>query len=186
MQGSIQTFCEVCGAEIHDGHSRCNQCGASVEDAKPDSEDRLQPAPEGEPDTQSLDWRANIVSDESAPSLYSVPVIFGFTAIMSSLFGAILMILNLRAMAKPEGIVPVLTFGLGVSAVQWISVDLDPSYIFYIVINLVGAGLLSTYFWNKFIGARTKYRLRPIVVPLIVAVILTIVPILILLTRRAA
>src|ERR1051325_4840725 len=50
--------------------------------------------------------------DDSAPVLFSKKAIYTFSFLFSVLFGAILMVINLRELKKPEGIVPTLSFSM--------------------------------------------------------------------------
>jgi hypothetical protein len=115
------------------------------------------------------------VEDVSAPLLYSKRAIYTFTFLFSVLFGAFLMVLNLRALRKPEGVVPTVSFSIGYLTTVIVVLNfleshfkttLSSSYL----VAWAGAVLILQLIWNKYIGKEIKYRKRDILVPTIVGI----------------
>jgi hypothetical protein len=124
--------------------------------------------------------KKNIVTDESCPELYSVKIISVFSILFGVLFTSILMSINLSIVEKRKGIIWVLFFGIIVSIVQvllnnYLLSNNFTSSISYstLIINSMGAIVLSQVFWNKFIGKETKYRAKSSVVPLIIGIVIS-------------
>lgn len=117
----------------------------------------------------------HLTNDPNAPELHSKRVITVFSAIFSTIFGAVLLMYNMKQTNNPKGRIQVLVFG-----VLWtVASILTINYIglkanFAIIFNLVGAGILTEYFWNKFIGKEFEYRKRSWIKPAIISVIITI------------
>jgi hypothetical protein len=116
-------------------------------------------------------WSHNVVSDPSAPELYSKRAICGFSFWMSPLFGAILMSMNLRRIGKARLAVPVIMFGI-IWYALWYA--LPPLRVFHpsqlvLLWSLLGAWCMHHIFWRKFIGPNFKYRRRRTLIPVIIS-----------------
>jgi hypothetical protein len=69
----------------------------------------------------------------------------------------------------------VLAFGIFYTTGALIILNLIPqNTAFTIGLNGIGAVILTTIFWNKFIGKDTKFRPKPIWIPLIISLVVTI------------
>lgn len=125
------------------------------------------------------EWKKNVVTDPSAPELYSKAAIYGFSLFFSGLFGAILLAINLNRSGKKKGIVPVLAFGIGfIIAIVLASPYLSQQgmgFIFGIIAGLI----LNQIFWKKYLG-EVQYRARSIWAPLIIGLLLVIILILLM------
>ena len=129
-------------------------------------------------------WYKNVVDDIVAPQYYSQRTIYGFTIVFGSLFGAILMAINLSNAQKKIGTISVLLFGIVYTGIQfWLPTlivnkgDLkltNPNQGLTLITNIGCALIINFYFWNSFIGKETKYRAKPILIPLIIAICITI------------
>ena len=119
-------------------------------------------------------WNKNLVKDESAPAFYSERVIYIFSAVFSVLFGSVLVALNIRRTESKQGFWQVLMFGVFYSAGQIAILESIPiNSALTISFNLLGAFILHKFFWQKYIGKDTKYRARPIWIPLAIGIALS-------------
>lgn len=119
-------------------------------------------------------WKQNIVSDIDAPEYYSQTAIYVFSILFSVFFGSVMMAINLKNSQKEWGW-PIL-FGFLFTAIfifigQFIP---NPSTGLSLIVNAVGVAILYQIFWNKHISKNTKYRAKPIWIPLIIGILLTI------------
>ncbi|MEO7990219.1 MAG: hypothetical protein ABI663_11800 [Chryseolinea sp.] len=118
-------------------------------------------------------WTKNIVEDVDAPELYSPRAIWGFSVFFSVIFGAVLLASNITdRKAKWMAI----GFGIVYTAVVIVIVNLLPQTNSGIVIglNAGGALILTKLFWDKYVGAETKFRTKAIWRPLIISILITI------------
>ncbi len=119
-------------------------------------------------------WEKNIVEDADAPEYYSQKAIYIFSILFSVLFGSVMMAINLKNARKKWGW-PILfgllfTFGQ-MNLAQFIP---HPSLGISLIINAVGVTIMYQLFWNKSIGKDTKYRAKPIWIPLIIGIVVII------------
>ena len=117
-------------------------------------------------------WKQNVVTDQSAPLLYSKGAIRAFSLFFSTIFGAVLLSSNIND-TKRKWIV--IGFGIIYTTVSIIILNLIPSNTFYVILLNTAGGLgLTSTFWDKFVGKETKYRAKPIWKPLIISIIILI------------
>jgi hypothetical protein len=111
-------------------------------------------------------------TDADAPEFYSKRVIRIFSFLFSTLFGSILMAMNLSRTNSKKGVLEVILFGLAFTAFSiWLaSVIPGNNNNFGIILNLIGGAILSYFFWNKYIGENTPYRTRSFWIPLAIGV----------------
>lgn len=112
--------------------------------------------------------------DESAPMLYSKKTIGAFSILFSVIAGLVLMSINIKK-NNYRGLTTVIL----VSIVYFITGVIILSYLprntfFTLIFNAGGAGILTEYFWPKYIGNNTLFRKRAIWIPLIIALVITI------------
>lgn len=94
-----------------------------------------------------------------APVLYSKRVILLFSAIFSTIFGAVLLIANMKQTNNQKGKNQVLIFGILYTIACLLIINMfDTASNLTIIFNLVGAAILNEIFWNKFIGKDFKYN----------------------------
>jgi hypothetical protein len=126
---------------------------------------------ENEEDTlfESNSWHQNVVTDPSAPLLYSKDAIRAFSGMFSTIFGAVLLASNINDTKRK---LLVIAFGIIYTIVTIALLQLIPANAFYVlIINAAGGlGLIST-FWDKYVGKETKYRAKPVWKPLIISII---------------
>jgi len=121
-------------------------------------------------------WKKYVVTDPDAPLLYSKIAISSFSLFFSAIFGAILLALNI---GNKTNKIKAVVIGILFTIFAILIGNLVPnSSIYTLVINGIGGYLLATEFWNKYIGREIKYRTKPIWIPLLISIIIT-VPLLI-------
>ena len=108
--------------------------------------------------------------DENAPTLYSDRVIYTFSILFSVIFGGILFAINLKEVHKRKGIYPVIIFSVLYTALSIYILNLiDVGTYATLALGAIGALILNTVFWNKYIGKGIKYNKRSYRKPLIIA-----------------
>jgi hypothetical protein len=121
---------------------------------------------------KELDKANHEASSEATvfPILYSKRAIQGFTIFFSTLFGAVLLMSNLKKMNKPKARVEVLVFGISYTFLTIILLDYLPKTFFLtILFNLVGYAILVEYYWNKNLGKELQHQKKQISKPLIIS-----------------
>jgi hypothetical protein len=119
--------------------------------------------------------KSNITDDLNAPELHSKRVIMVFSGLFSAIFGAVLLMYNMKQTDNKKGQNQVLVFGiLYTIATLTIITLLDIRGNIALIFNIAGGGILTEYFWNKFIGKEFKHRKRSWIKPAIISVIITI------------
>jgi hypothetical protein len=115
--------------------------------------------------------KKNVVSDSNAPLLYSQLAIMAFSTFFSVIFGSILFSLNVDGAIKKT---IVIVYGVLFTSFALYVGNLAPySSIYIFFINAVGGCLLTHEIWKRFIGGKTKYRTKPVLMPLIISVMIT-------------
>jgi len=120
--------------------------------------------------------KAQHVNDENAPLLYSKRAIYSFSVFFSVVFGAIMMVMNMRELKKPEGVVPTVTFSIGylaavICVTNYLSTRYEHDLSSSNLIALLGGALLNKMIWDKYIGDSVMYRKRGILIPTIVGIV---------------
>lgn len=112
--------------------------------------------------------------EENPPKLYSKTLILVFALFFSTIFGAVLLIINLRSLGKRRESLWVLIFGIVyqmLAGVMLQTLSLQPTMV--IIVNVIGAALLNEYFWNKYIGRDREFEkknwLKPGAVSILIA-----------------
>jgi len=120
----------------------------------------------------SISWKKNIVTDADAPLFYSQGAIWAFSVILTVIFGAVLLSLNID---NKKNKLKVIGFGVLFTSFAIIIGNLTPHSLTYtFLINISGGYFLRTEFWNSYIGRETKYRAKSIWKPLIISAIILI------------
>ena len=117
----------------------------------------------------------NITEDPNAPELHSKRVIMVFSGLFSTIFGAVLLMYNMKQTENKTGRIQVLIFGISYTIITLLIVNLlNIGGNIALLFNIAGGGILSEYFWNKFIGKEFEHRKRSWVKPAIMSVLITI------------
>ncbi|WP_245893456.1 SLC5/6 family protein [Polaribacter butkevichii] len=116
------------------------------------------------------------------PFLYSKKAIQGFTIFFSTIFGAFLLMQNLKEMNKPKARIQTLTFGIVYTILSAIILNYLPKTFFItLLFNLIGYVILTEYFWNKHIGKDLAFQKKQIWQPLATSIFIVLALILLLL-----
>jgi drug/metabolite transporter superfamily protein YnfA len=118
-------------------------------------------------------WTKNVVTDQDAPQLYSPRAIWGFSVFFTVIFGAVLLAINLT---DRKSKLIVIGFGALYTTIAILILNLLPKANTGITIglNMGGALLLTSLFWDKYVGAETKFRTKQIWKPLIISILIAI------------
>ncbi|QXP78713.1 MULTISPECIES: hypothetical protein [Winogradskyella] len=117
----------------------------------------------------------NITDDPNAPELHSKKVIMVFSGLFSTIFGAVLLMYNMKQTDNQNGRIQVLIFGILYTIITLVVVNLlNIGGNIALIFNIAGGGILTEYFWNKFIGKEFEHRKRSWVKPAIISVLITI------------
>lgn len=120
----------------------------------------------------SKSMRKNVVTDPNAPLLYSKVSILIFSTIFTVIFGAILLSINVdNKISKLK----IIGFGVLFTTLAILIGNLAPQSTLYVcIINGIGGYFLTSEFWNRYLGRETKYRTKPIWIPLVISVIISV------------
>lgn len=129
-----------------------------------------------------LSLAKNIVADPNVPFLYSRSAIWWFSFIFSPIFGSVLLALNLQNKGQKAVVISVGAL-LSLLIMLWAEVNyyfsiFQQEVFFYFAIfvfNSIGGFFLANEFWKKYIGRDTKYRVKPIWIPLIFTVVIVMI-----------
>lgn len=119
--------------------------------------------------------KTTITDDPNAHELYSKKVIIGFSGIFSTIFGAVLLMYNMKQTNNKKGRTQVLIFGVLYTIITLLIVNsINTVSNMALPLNIAGGMILNEYFWNTFIGKEMKHRKRNWVKPAIISVLITI------------
>jgi hypothetical protein len=120
----------------------------------------------------SKSLRKNVVTDPNAPSLYSQVAIMAFSTIFTVIFGSVLLSLNI---ANRNDKLKVIGVGVVFTTLAILIGNLVPHSTLYVLFfNGIGGYILTSDFWNRYIGRETKYRTKSIWIPLIISIVITV------------
>ena len=121
-----------------------------------------------------------ITDDPNAPELHSKTVIIAFCTLFTTIFGAVLMIYNLKQVKKTEKLYLVVMFGIVFTAITMFLALFEEIRRFIVpIMNLMGGFILTEHFWNKNIDEDIVHRRRNWIKPAIISLVITI-PLIIL------
>ena len=121
-----------------------------------------------------------ITNDPNDPELYSKGVIIGFSLFFSTLFGAILLMHNMKKTNNLKARKLVFIFGVFyTSIVLFILIYFQIESNINFLINGIGGAVLTEFLWNKHIGKEFLFRSKSCIKPAIISTII-IAPIIIL------
>lgn len=122
--------------------------------------------------------KKNVVTDLKAPLLYSQISIMAFSTFFSVIFGSVLFSLNVNGIFKK---IIIVLYGVLFTSFSLYVGNLAPySSINIFFINAAGGCLLTHAIWQKLIGAKTKYRSRPVLIPLVFSIMITLFALLLM------
>ncbi|QVY65141.1 hypothetical protein [Polaribacter sp. Q13] len=115
------------------------------------------------------------------PFLYSKKAILGFTIFFSTIFGAVLLMQNLKEMNKPKARIEVLVFGILYILFSAVLSTYLPQMMFIpLLFNIIGYAVLTEYYWNKNLGKDFAYQKKPIWQPLATSILIVLLLVILL------
>lgn len=134
-------------------------------------EKELTPVPEPELPLQTLPE----VPEEKLPMFYTQSIIFGFSVIFSTLFGGIMLAMNVAKVNRKAVWQVLLISAVFMAATDVIAYLISPQNIFNLVFRVVGGLLLAEFLWNRYLGKGVRYKKRSPLVPVIIGAALVII-----------
>ena len=115
--------------------------------------------------------------ENNLPKIYSSKAILGFSVFMSSLFGGILLYINLRNLKKYKGANIVLVISIILTLLTYfvMSIPENPKSSLAYLCGFIGGGILSYFLFPKYIPNEEDFPKKQIWKPLIIAVLIVIV-----------
>jgi uncharacterized membrane protein YagU involved in acid resistance len=111
------------------------------------------------------------VENEQVPAYYSQKTIWIFSIVFSVIFGAVLLILNIK---DKKGKLLVALYGVTYMVFMFVVLSkVERNTALTFAANALGGYFLTSFFWNRFIG-KTPYSKKPFWKPLVVAILITI------------
>ncbi|MDP5105204.1 MAG: hypothetical protein NWQ31_03430 [Polaribacter sp.] len=125
---------------------------------------------------ETLDSNQSPFEELVLPELYSKRAIQNFTIFFTTIFGAVLLMRNLKEMNKPKERFQVLVFGIGYTLLSIFLLNYLPKIFFItLLFNIVGYAILIEFFWNKTLGRDLEYKKKKVWKPLIISILITVV-----------
>lgn len=122
-------------------------------------------------DEKNIDTNENSSKELILPVLYSKRAIQGFTIFFTTIFGAVLLMQNLKDMQKPLARNQVLIFGILYTTLSAILLNYLPKMFFItLLFNIIGYAVLTEFFWNKHLGNNLEYTKKEIWKPLTISI----------------
>ena len=126
--------------------------------------------------------QAENVDENSSPfdtfekkKLYSKAAILGFSVFFSTIFGAVLLMYNMRVTQNYKARIQVLLFGLLYMVLLYTVVFfITPNFLVTLGLNYLGYTIMSEYFWNKYIGKNYDYEKKQIGKPLLISICIVV------------
>jgi len=136
----------------------------------PDKEDSLTLSPSSKEVSENSE---STFEELVLPALYSKKAIQGFTIFFTTIFGAFLLMQNLKQMNKPRARLEVLVFGIVYTLFTIILLNYLPKMFFStLIFNFIGYAVLSEFFWNKNLGKEFVYNKKQIWKPLFISTLI--------------
>jgi hypothetical protein len=126
-----------------------------------------------DPNASVLDDGSFLSESTTLPELYSPSAIKGFGFLFSTLFGGVLLSMNLKRIGKEKDIPAVMAISIGYFLFTiLIQMHINLKSGLSIGVNFAGALFLSTVIWDKYLGKNIGYTKRKILIPLIIGLAL--------------
>lgn len=108
------------------------------------------------------------------PQLYSKRVIMAFSVLFSTIFGAAILMSNMKQLRNTKARLQVLLFGILYSVGQVFTINSMSSTNLSIPLNILGGMILNEYFWNRYIGKEREYLKKSWLKPAIISGLITV------------
>ncbi len=126
-------------------------------------------------DEKNLDNNENPSKELILPVLNSKRAIQGFTIFFTTIFGAVLLMYNLKEMNKLKERNQVLIFGIVFTILSAILLNYLPKMIFTtLLFNLIGYAVLIEFFWKNNIEKELEYAKKEVWKPLTISIIIVL------------
>ena len=136
-------------------------------------EQEIQQSPLEEETTKTENVTTNTTSDIA---LFSKKTILGFSIFFSTIFGVVLLMINMQQVKSEKGKNQVLFFGIAYLLCTIIIVQIfKTSSMLGLLFNLLGATILNEYYWNKFIGKEVEYQKRNWLKPALISLSIVLI-----------
>ena len=107
------------------------------------------------------------------PVLYSKKAIQGFTIFFTTIFGAVLLMLNLKEMNKLKARNQVLIFGIAFTILSAMLLNYLPKmFLTTLLFNLIGYAVLIEFFWKNNIDKELEFTKKEVWKPLTISIII--------------
>ena len=108
--------------------------------------------------------------------LYSKKAIYGFSIFFSTIFGAVIMMYNLKVVNQSKARINVLIFAVLYMVLSVMLIEaLQGSTITALILNTTGAFIINEYYWNKYIGKSFVYEPKGLIQAISIAVLVVVV-----------
>lgn len=122
---------------------------------------------------KSDDFEENEIT-EILPELYSKRVIIAFSLIFSTIFGAVILMSNLKQKGEQRGRLQVLIFSIIYTIGMIFTINSLATTQLTIPLNILGALILNEYFWNRYLGKDIPFEKKSWIKPALVSITVTI------------
>lgn len=113
--------------------------------------------------------------EEDLPTLYSERVIYTFSVFFSVIAGGILLARNLKEVNRKDGIPHVIAFSIIYTLLSGYLMTVTKSgLVGSVVLAIIGSMVLTSYFWNAYIGRGINYYRKRYGKALIIALLILI------------
>lgn len=120
--------------------------------------------------------------EQTGPAYFAPGSIHLFSIIFSTLFGVVLMAINLYKSGNKRAVIEVIVFGLLYTVATYILLNYIPKQsinaLVYssipIFMNVAGALILTQIFWRKYLGTEMDFKPRPIALLMAVSLLVCI------------
>lgn len=116
------------------------------------------------------------IMTDSNPKIYSKKAIWGFSLFFSAIFGAVLLMQNLKDIGKKKEANIILLLSIIYTAVTIYIVNIPdkPNTPLTYICNIVGAVILTEYFYKKSFPSDPTFEKKKIWKPLIISILISI------------
>lgn len=118
----------------------------------------------------------DIPDEGNLPDMYSKRAVIGFSILGSTLFGGVLLFLNIRSIGKNNAALVVLLFSIVYTAMAIYIVNIPerPQSSITYLLNIIGGVFLSEFFYRKYLGDDKQYQKKKIWKPLIILILISV------------
>ncbi|WP_299782000.1 hypothetical protein [uncultured Formosa sp.] len=111
---------------------------------------------------------------KALPELYSKSLILAISILFSPLFGSVLLIYNFKDSKLKKARNHVILFIIGYIFIVVLISLFSLNSNFALIINVIGAFILTEYFWNTYLGKSIEYKKRNWAKPVLIILAITI------------